>query len=169
MARISVPIWQRLTVGRNPKHTLIRLAVLVVVTVVIFKYVLIPTRVVGISMQPNYLDGQVKFVNRLAYLFHEPRRGDVVATRIAGKRVYYLKRIIALPGERFGIKQGVVYINGAPLEEPYLNSPHDPWNYDEKAVPPGQYVLIGDNRSMDIDLHEWGFFPRDRIAGKVIR
>ena len=97
----KVPRWLRiLVIGRNPKVTLARAVVLAVLCFVVFKFVLLHIRVEGISMLPTYQDGSAHFVNRLAYLWHEPRRGDVVSIRLAGSsHLMYLKRIIGLPGE----------------------------------------------------------------------
>src|ERR1022692_1590712 len=69
---------RRVAIGRNPKTTLARAIVLAVVCVVVFKLVLLPVRVEGISMVPTYADHPFNFVNRLSYLGHEPKRGDVV-------------------------------------------------------------------------------------------
>jgi hypothetical protein len=75
--------WLRiLAVGRDPKRTLLRAAVLAEVCLVVFKWVLLPVRVAGISMAPTYADRSLNFVNRVAYLGHGPRRGDVVGIRL---------------------------------------------------------------------------------------
>ncbi len=66
-----------MTVGRNPRNTIIRLVVLVVASVIVFHIVMLPIRVTGISMEPTYKDRAVNFVNRFAYWHHEPQRGDV--------------------------------------------------------------------------------------------
>src|SRR5271165_6880667 len=97
----SAPAWWRIMLlGRRPKRTLARIAILVSVCFVVFCFVLRPVRIEGISMFPTYREHRINFINRLAYLFHEPRRGDVVGVRfLAGPHVMYLKRIIGLPGE----------------------------------------------------------------------
>src|ERR1039458_5261754 len=93
--------WVRIAViGRNPKATLVRVAVLIVTSFVVFnRFILLPIRVEGISMLPNYKDRSWNFVNRLAYLRHEPQRGDVVSIRLAGIHRMYMKRIIGLATE----------------------------------------------------------------------
>src|SRR5882672_4882194 len=94
------PGWLRvIAVGRNPRVTLIRILVLVATCFVVFKFILFPLRVTGISMQPTYKDQSINFLNRLAYLTHEPRRGDVVSIRYAGPHLLLMKRIVGLPGE----------------------------------------------------------------------
>ena len=73
-----------LTIGRRPKATLVRIVVLAVTCFVTFEFILLPIRIEGISMQPTYHTGQLNCVNRLAYLRHEPQRGDIVSVRLAG-------------------------------------------------------------------------------------
>ena len=136
----------RVLIGRKPKRTLVRIVVLVAVSVVVFKFVLVPIRVEGRSMLPTYNDHGVNFVNRLAYLLHEPRRGDVVAIGLeAGYHVMYMKRIVGLPGETVAFHQGHLYINGRVLDEPYVKLPGD-WEHEPEQVGPDQYYVVGDNR-----------------------
>ena len=168
------PHWlQVLTIGRRPRATLVRILVLSAVCFVTFKFVLLPIRVVGISMEPTYHDRRVNCVNRLAYLFHEPQRGDVVAIRfsrpgpLANPSEMLLKRIVGLPGETVAFHAGHVYINGQLLDEPYLKKPCD-WEHEAVRCDPDQYYVVGDNRSMPFELHEKGRPERDRIIGKIL-
>jgi signal peptidase I len=164
---------QVVLIGRRPKNTLLRIAVLVAVCVVAFKFVLLPIRVDGISMEPTYHDRQITCVNRLAYLRHEPQRGDIVAIRFAdpGKfsapSVMLMKRIIGLPGESVSFHEGHVYINGELLDEPYLKNPCD-WEHEPMPCGPDEYYIVGDNRSMPFTYHTKGRVERDHIVGKVI-
>ena len=135
---------------------------------VVFKFVLQPIRVEGGSMLPTYKDHGVHFVYRLAYLFHEPRRGDVVAIRTeAGEHVMYMKRIVGLPGETVAFHQGYLFINGKLLDEPYLIL-RGTWEHAPKLDGPDQYYVVGDNRDMPWDDHYKGRSPRDLIIGKVV-
>src|SRR5215471_10555062 len=143
----SVPLWQRVVIGRNPKRTLIRTGTLVVVCLIVFRFILLPIRVEGPSMLPTYKDHRVNFVNRLAYLFHEPQRGDVVAIRTSGYHNMYMKRIIALPGETIEFRNGKVMINGEVLNEPYVRNSCS-WDAEPRTMGPFQYYFVGDNRSM---------------------
>ena len=162
------PSWlQRVLIGRNPKRTLVRIVVLVAVSLGLFKFVLQPIRVQGSSMLPTYREGGIHFVNRLAYLFHEPRRGDVVAIRmLAGEHVMYMKRIVGLPGETVAFRQGRLYINGQPLAEPYVQL-RGYWEHEPEPVGPDQYYVVGDNREMSWDDHTKGRPTRDLIVGKI--
>jgi signal peptidase I len=166
--RSQVPRWLRIAViGRHPKVTLARAAVLACLCFIIFKFVLLHIRVEGISMLPAYQDGSAHFVNRLAYLWHEPRRGDVVSIRLAGIHVMYLKRVIGLPGETVAFANGQVLINGQVLDEPYEKLPCD-WNLPLEKLGPDEYFVVGDNRSMPPENHTFGKVERFRIVGKTI-
>jgi signal peptidase I len=166
---VHSPSWvQRVLIGRNPKRTLVRVVILVVVSVIVFKFVLQPIRVQGGSMLPTYKDRGIHFVYRLAYRFHEPRRGDVVVIRLlAGEHVMYMKRIVGLPGETVSFYQGRLCINGKPLDEPYVKF-RCYWNHAPERVGPDQYYVVGDNRNMPWADHTKGRPTRDLIVGKVI-
>jgi len=163
-----LPRWVSIVVvGRNPRATLVRVTVLVVTCLIVFNFVLLPIRVEGISMLPTYKDHSINFINRLAYLRHEPQRGDIVSIRLAGLHVMYLKRIIGLPGETVAFENGRVVINGEVLDEPYEKTACD-WNRPPVKLGPDEYFVVGDNRTMPKELHQFGETSRDRILGKLI-
>jgi signal peptidase I len=165
--------WRRLTglrgvmTGRNPRRTLIRIVVLVALVFLVRAFVLWPIRVVERSMLPAYQPGGVNFVNHLAYLWSPPRRGDVVAIRLAGPHVMYMKRIIGLPGETVAFHKGRVTINGEILDEPYVKSSCD-WEVAPMTLGDGWYYVVGDNRGMYQEEHKFGRTSRDRIMGRVL-
>ncbi len=128
-----LPWWCMALIGRRPKRTLVRIGVLVTVCFVLFRFVLAPIRIEGPSMLPTYRKGQVHMINRLAYRFHEPRRGDVVAIKYAGEHVMLLKRIVGLPGETVAFQGGRLLINGQMVEEPYVRYSCD-WEMPPVAV-----------------------------------
>jgi len=162
------PHWVRvIAVGRNPTNTLARVAILIGVSFVVFHFILLPIRVDGISMQPTYKSGAVDFVDRLAYAWHEPRRGDVVSVRFAGYHLMLLKRIIGLPGETVAFDRGRVLINGQPLNEPYERRSCN-WTLPPKTLGPDEYFIVGDNRTMPWQDHMFGVVERYRIVGKVL-
>jgi signal peptidase I len=166
--------WLRIAaVGRNPKRTLIRAVVLAVVCVAVFKCVLLPARVSGVSMEPTYADHSFTFVNRLPYLLHEPRRGDVVGIRltppngVSAPHIMYLKRIIGLPGEAISFVDGHPCVNGQALDEPYEKGPCN-WSADPVQLGANEYFVVGDNRAMPKEEHVFGRAERSRIAGKAL-
>ncbi len=162
------PSWvQRVLVGRNPRRTLIRLLISSILIVGMAKFVLLPIRIDGGSMMPTYGDHGVNFVNRLSYLFHEPRRGDVVAIRTSGTSIMFMKRIVGRPGETVGFHEGHAVINGRPLDEPYVKFPSN-WEHEPRSLGPDEYYCVGDNRSMPQSDHTEGIAERKRIVGKVL-
>jgi signal peptidase I len=155
-------------IGRNPKLTLIRVVILVAMAVVVFGFVLLPVRVTGISMAPTCANGSIKFINRLAYLRHEPARGDIVSIRLTGPHVLFLKRIIGLPGETVAFVNGRVFINGKVLDEPYEADLSCDWNSPPVTLAADEYYFVGDNRSMPQEDHAQGVKKRIYIVGKLL-
>jgi signal peptidase I len=167
--RTLLPRWLRIAViGRNPKVTLVRAVVLAVLCVLGYNFTLLHIRVEGISMFPTYQDQSAHFVNRLAYLWHEPQRGDVVSIRLAGVHLMYLKRVVGLPGETVAFASGKVLIDGEVLDEPYEKLPCD-WNLPPVKLGPNEYFVVGDNRSMPSENHVFGKARRDQIVGKALK
>ena len=142
----------------------IRLVVVSFVAYLIFGHLCLPLRLQGASMEPTYHDGSVNFCWRLAYLVSEPKRYDVVLVRFAGSKVMLLKRVVALEGEEVGFQQGKLFVNGHELEEPYVKNVGN-WNLPPRKVEQGNVYLVGDNRSMPIEQHDFGQTARSRIQG----
>ena len=140
---------------------------LAVVCLITFGWALTPVRVHGISMEPTYRDGALNLVNRVVYRLRRPVRGDVVAIRLAGPSVLYVKRIVALPAEKVAIVNGVVEINGTPLAEPYVHN-RGKWDVPEVTVGPREYFVVGDNRIMRVADHDFGRVDASRILGKLV-
>ncbi|HVU07735.1 MAG TPA: signal peptidase I [Verrucomicrobiae bacterium] len=160
--------WFRLIVfGRSPRRTMLRIVILVVVCFFVFKFMLIPIRVTGISMSPTYKDDSVNFVNRFAYWWHEPQRGDVVGIQFAGPHLMLLKRIVGLPGETISFENGRVMINSQPLAESYEKGSCN-WNMPAEKIGADEYYVVGDNREMPQSLHMQGRVERWRILGKAL-
>jgi len=160
------PWWMRVVFGRNPKRTLIRLTCLIVLSIVVFRFVLIPIRVSGLSMLPTYTDGRVSVINHQAYRWKKPKRRDVVAFRLPEEgNVVLLKRIIGLPGERIVLVKGRAYINGQLLDEPYARTGREaPTIPKEIHLASDEYFVIGDNRNISVIRR----IPEHYILGKVL-
>ena len=154
---------RRVIFGANPRRTTVRIVVLALVSIVTFGWILVPVRADGDSMLPTYYSGNFSLVNRMAYVNGAPHRGDVVAIRLAGRRVVYIKRIIALPGERISVDDGNVTINGQPLFEPYVRHQR-PWEVREVTLGPQEYFVVGDNRGTS----DSGVVEADRILGRLM-
>ncbi len=147
-----------------------RAVVLVVVGILLvafFTLVMKPVRVSGISMEPTYHNGSFNLINRAAYWWAEPQRGDVVAYGFTGEHAMLLKRVIGLPGETIQLRGGRVFINGELLEEPYLVH-RMRWNTKPVELKEDEYYLIGDNRGMPQENHDFGRGTRRKIIGKAL-
>lgn len=129
------------------------------------------------SMIPTIMAGDRVIGFRLSYLFSEPERGDVVIFEWPdapeGETIYYVKRIIGLPGDTIDIIGSHVYLNGSdtPLDEPYLNEPMDPEPVPlHFEVPEDSYFMMGDNRNYSSDARRWQnhYVTRDEITAKVL-
>lgn len=151
-------------------------------------------RVDGSSMEPNLHTGQYIMVNRLvylhadlnlfrrwlpggedfgpqlAYLFHLPRRGDIVVFEYPRDTSRdFIKRVIGLPGETVEIRNGQVRIDGVPLNEPYLpeSAKAQMGNMAPVKVPLDAIFVMGDNRGNSSDSRNWGSLPLNRIVGRA--
>lgn len=144
-----------------------RLSLIALVTTLIFSFVLGFAVVRGQSMKPTYRDGDWVLINRLSYLFRPPTRGEVVAIKLAGRRLMLLKRIIGLPGETVEIHSGQVFIDGWRLSEPYLVS-FQPWGLPPRVLVAEEYFVIGDNRQQPAGEHFFGRVDGGRIVGRAL-
>ena len=124
-------------------------------------------RVEGDSMEPSLLDGQFVVVNRLAYMVADPQRGDIIVFRFPlNPERRFIKRIIGLPGDTVRVQDGQVYINGEPLQEPYISAP--PAYNNQWAVGPDELIVLGDNRNNSSDSQNWGALPLESVIGKAV-
>jgi signal peptidase I len=129
-----------------------------------FGFVCTPLLIRGTSMEPTFHDGGFNFIWKPAFWFSEPERGDVVAVRLAGNKVVYLKRVVALAGQRVGFREGVLFVDGRPVQEPFVNGPCR-WDLPDREVAPGNVYLVGDNRSMAMEEHDFGQTSVRRVQG----
>jgi signal peptidase I len=156
--------WGRILIGRRPARTLTRLIVLILVSFVLFKFLFLPIRVVGNSMVPTYRNGRINFINRLAFHWHGPKRGDVVAVQLDSSHLVLLKRVVGLPGERLAVREGRVVVDGRTLDEPYAKVSESPPSQSEIVLGPDEYFVIGDNR----DISAYGAVHQHEFIGKVV-
>lgn len=128
-----------------------------------------PVKVEGTSMQPELRDQDRLFVNKFAYNFEKISRGDVVVFYYPrDTQKSYIKRVIGLPGDDIRIDDGHLYVNGEPVEESYVPKRfRDSRSMPETVVPPNQYFVMGDHRSISSDSRDFGPVTRKLIYGKA--
>ena len=123
--------------------------------------------VIGPSMEPTVEQEQRLIINKLAYSFKRPERGDIVIFHpLNAQQTDYIKRIIAIPGDTVEIKDGFVYINGKRLSEPYVKDPPY-YNVSLRQVSSDNYFVLGDNRNNSNDSHNGWTIPSRNIIGKA--
>ena len=148
-------------------------------------------RVQGPSMRPTLESGEYVIVNKLVYLridpqeianlipfvnvdnnkavypFHAPRQGDVIIFEFPRDPTRdFVKRVIGLPGDTVRIYKGRVFVNDAPLDEPYITQ-QDRREMALVNVPEDSYFVLGDNRRQSNDSRDWGPVPVDNIVGRA--
>ncbi len=123
----------------------------------------------GASMAPNFQTDQFIIVSRLAYLLGAPVRGDVIVFHNPQDPSHdFIKRVIALPGEAVRIVNGKIYINGMPIDEPYVAELCKPQTCDGSwTLNADQFFVLGDNRNHSHDSHSFGPLDRSLIIGKA--
>ena len=141
-----------------------------VASVVIITFFYQPVRVEGTSMLPRLEDRDRIFINKFVYHFTSIQRGDVVVFRYPrDPEKSYIKRVIALPEDRLRIDRGRVYVNGKLLREPYVPPEYrDNRSVAEMTLPPGDYYVMGDHRSISSDSRDFGPVERSFIYGKAV-
>ena len=159
--------------GKGLLKDLFTLAFLIVVVVIPIRlFVISPFVVDGESMHPTFENLDYLIVDEAIYDFKAPARGDVIVFRYPlNPSIFYIKRIIGLPGETVSINRGVVTITTADgknitLDEPYIVN--EDATYTKKvSLGAGEYFVMGDNRPNSSDSRVWGTLPRKDIIGRV--
>jgi signal peptidase I len=161
------PSWNIWLWGRRPRVTLVRAAILGTLLYFVGRFAFPPVHVTGVSMEPTIHDGTWRIGNKLKFLGRAPQRGELVMVNMAGWRAFYLKRILALPGETIAFTNGRLLINGRVMPEPYLHGDSD-WTMPPTRVPTEEYFVAGDNREVPLPLHMAGLTHRRDIAGGLL-
>jgi signal peptidase I len=146
---------------------------LALVLYVVIQYAVQTVHVLGSSMYPTLHDNDLLVASKISYKIHQPQRGDIIVFKPPDEASRdFIKRIIALPGERIRIVGGVVYVNDQVLKEPYLP---EKWTYNnnwpasgqDQIMPPNMYFVMGDNRNHSSDSRTFGPITLDSILGKA--
>ncbi|BHH82484.1 hypothetical protein LA52FAK_07730 [Desulforhopalus sp. 52FAK] len=118
-------------------------------------------------MEPTYHDRSFAFCWRLSYLLSSPKRFDIVGVRFAGKKVMLMKRIVAHAGETVEFRQGVLYVDGNAMDEPYVKYRTD-WELPPRTIRDNHVYVVGDNRGTSIERHQFGEIRLNRIVGGIV-
>lgn len=151
------------------KFALITIAIVIPIRL----YVAQPFIVSGASMDTTFANGQYLIVDELSYLLRDPKRGDVTIFKFPNDpSLFFIKRVVGLPGETLQIKNGVVYIQAVGtttpirLTEPYVNNVNG--NIGPITLKADEYYVMGDNRDQSYDSRFWGPVPRDLFRGRAL-
>lgn len=122
----------------------------------------------GPSMQNTLQNNQYVLVNKTAYIFHAPERGDIIVFHQPNQpNRDLIKRVIGLPGDKIMINSTDIWVNGVKLQEPYVFEQGNP-NTTPLIVPPNTYFVLGDHRKVSEDSRYFGPVPKDDIVGKAV-
>jgi len=151
---------------------LLKYAIVIVIVLLLILYVVSLQQVIGPSMNPNYQSGDVLILNKLQYRVGKPKRFEVAAIQNQDTK-YFIKRVIGLPNEHIAYKDGILYVNGKVLEEPFSVAEETP-DFDlislgYETIPEGYYLVLGDNRTNSLDSRskEVGLMKEEDFIGKV--
>ena len=145
----------------------IRSGIAAVVTILVCLFLFRPMIINGESMMPTYSGRGFTFAFLPYFKLYAPQRHQIVILKHAGFNTFLLKRVLAFPGETVEFRDGVLYVNGRALDEPYVKNGCS-WNFSRHEVPQGKIFVLGDNRSMPMQNHMGGMIDQSRLAGVPI-
>ena len=164
---------------RSPKSEFFReigkaIFLILIIVLPIRIFIMSPFVVSGESMSPTFESSDYLIIDKISYRLTDPQRGDVIVFRYPGDpSIFFIKRVIGLPGETVSLNNGVVTIKehpndstGVTISEPYIVYPKE----DTLSVTLGEhdYFVMGDNRYASSDSRVWGTLNKGFINGKVI-
>jgi signal peptidase I len=149
----------------------------IVLAMVIRTFVVQAFKIPSGSMLPTLQIGDHLLVNKFLYWFTDPKRGDIIVFKFPQDEGRdFIKRVIALPGDKVEVRGKQVYVNDEPVQESYAvhldpsmqDNPHSPRDhYGPVRIPPGQLFMMGDNRDYSMDSRFWGYLDTKKIKGKA--
>ena len=143
----------------------IQVILISVITSLCILYFVQISRVVGISMEPTYHEGNIVLVDKVFYKQGEPEHNDIVVVKYGSEQI--IKRVVAVAGDKLELIDNELYLNGNLLEEDYINEKMD-YNDFSYEIPKGKVFVMGDNRNHSVDSRLIGYIDfEDDIVGKV--
>ena len=151
---------------------IIETVVLTILMFLVIRFAVQNFNIEGTSMEPTLHNTELILVDKWTYLFHPPSRGDIIVfIAPPAPSQDYIKRIIAIPGDRISISGTTVIVDGVTLKETYIAPSNQGIPYPYKPVsgivPPNDYFVMGDNRRGSSDSRYWGYVPRKNIIGRA--
>jgi signal peptidase I len=161
--------WKKTRRGRIAEYLVILAVAFVLIFGLVRPFVIEPFWIPSESMLPTLQVGDRVFVNKFIYRFSEPKRGDIVVFgSLEGEDEDLIKRIVAVPGDRVRVVNGVPRVNGERQEEPYVKPQFpDGSVYGPTRVPKGEVFVMGDNRGNSLDSRFFGPVPIEDIQGEA--
>jgi len=148
-------------------HEMLETVLLALVIFAALRFFVQNFRIEGQSMEPTLHDGQFLIVDKISYRLGKVKRGDIVIFNAPpAPDKDFVKRVIGLPGEMVEVRLGVVYINGQPLDEPYIVYGNQR-SWGPRRVGEDEYFVLGDNRNNSVDSHGGWTVPRESIVGRA--
>ncbi len=163
----------------------VTITIAVAAVLAIKTWVINPYRIPSSSMEPTLHCAQPEvgcragssdrvLANRFIYHFRDPHHGDIVvftpperAAAVCGAAGTFVKRLVGLPGDRISMSDGVLSIDGQPVDEPYLDGRPGRSSFPEQTLGADEYFMMGDNRGQSCDSRKWGPVTRDDLIGPV--
>jgi signal peptidase I len=159
---------KRSSLTRTVVEVVLIVAAAVVIALLVQAFLVKPFTIHQVSMRPTLEEGDRVLINRLAYRFGEPSRGDIVVLHSPiNADEDLVKRIVALAGDRVAVSDGRLYVNGVAQEEPYLLEQDMKGDMPETLVPEGHVFVMGDNRNNSGDSRMFGPVTRESLIGSA--
>lgn len=166
----SEPPAQQPSTARAAFSWLRDLTLSVVIAIIVILFLYQPVKVEGTSMMPSLVNQERIFINKFVYRFSPVERGDTVVFQFPqDTSKSYIKRVIGMPGDTVEVINGTVFVNGQPLNEPYVpEEMRDRHSAARITLKSDEYYVMGDHRNSSNDSRNWGPVRRGYIYGKAV-